>query len=44
MELMTNALGLGTFFCGFFIISAHGNKKIMDLLESKEDKQIVACQ
>jgi nitroreductase/NAD-dependent dihydropyrimidine dehydrogenase PreA subunit len=43
MELMTNALGLGTFFCGFFIIAAHGNKKIMDLLGVKEDKQIVAC-
>jgi len=43
MELMTNALGLGTFFSGFFVMAAQGNKKIMDLLEVKEGKQIVTC-
>lgn len=43
MELMTNALGLGTFFSGFFIRAAQGNKKIMEFLELDESKQIVTC-
>lgn len=43
MELMTNALGLGTFFSGFFIRAAQGNKKIMDYLDLDESKQIVTC-
>ena len=43
MELMTNALGLGTFFSGFFVIAAQDNKKIMDLLGVKEGKKIVTC-
>ncbi|MBU6136619.1 nitroreductase family protein [Clostridium tertium] len=43
MELMTNALGLGTFFSGFFIRAAQGNKKIMDYLGLDESKQIVTC-
>ena len=43
MELMTNALGLGTFFSGFFVRAAQGNKKIMDFLGVKEGKQIVTC-
>ncbi|GAB6167924.1 nitroreductase family protein [Clostridium carnis] len=43
MELMTNALGLGTFFSGFFIRAAQGNKKIMDYLGLDETKQIVTC-
>ena len=43
MELMTNTLGLGTFFSGFFVRAAMGNKKIMDFLEVKEGKQIVTC-
>lgn len=43
MELMTNALGLGTFFSGFFVRAAEGNKKIMDFLGVQENKQIVTC-
>lgn len=43
MELMTNAQGLGTFFSGFFVRAAQGNKKIMDFLGVKAGKQIVTC-
>jgi nitroreductase/NAD-dependent dihydropyrimidine dehydrogenase PreA subunit len=43
MELMTNALGLGTFFSGFFVRAAQGNKKIIDFLGVAEGKQIVTC-
>jgi nitroreductase/NAD-dependent dihydropyrimidine dehydrogenase PreA subunit len=43
MELMTNALGLGTFFSGFFVIAAQDNQKIMDFLGIDEGKQIVTC-
>lgn len=43
MELMTNALGLGTFFSGFFVKGAQGNKEIMDLLGINEDREIVTC-
>ncbi len=43
MELMANALGLGTFFCGLFVKAAEENKKIMELIGVKEGEQIVAC-
>jgi nitroreductase/NAD-dependent dihydropyrimidine dehydrogenase PreA subunit len=43
MELMTNALGLGTFFSGFFVKAAEGNKNILDFLGVKEGKHIVTC-
>lgn len=43
MELMTNALGLGTLFSGFLVRAANGNKEIHDLLEIKEGKEIVTC-
>lgn len=43
MELMTNALGLGTFFSGFFVIAAQDNKEIMDFLGIANGKQIVTC-
>lgn len=43
MELMTNALGLGTFFSGFFVRAAQGSKEIMDFLGVNEGKQIVTC-
>lgn len=43
MELMTNALGLGTFFSGFFVRAAQENKKIMDFLGINEEKQIATC-
>lgn len=43
MELMTNALGLGTFFSGFFTLAVKGNEKIRKLLELEESKEIVTC-
>ena len=43
MELMTNALGLGTFFSGFFIRAAKSDKRIMEFLGVQEGKQIVTC-
>lgn len=43
MELMTNALGLGTFFSGFFVKAAEENKEILDLIGVKEGKQVVTC-
>jgi nitroreductase len=43
MELMTNALGLGTFFSGFLVRAAQDNEKIMNFLGIKEGKKIVTC-
>lgn len=43
MELMTNALSLGTFFSGFFVMAAQRSKEIMDLLQVSEGKRIVTC-
>lgn len=43
MELMTDALGLGTFYSGFLKVASDNNKAIMDLLEIKDNKKIVAC-
>lgn len=43
MELMADALGLGTFFNGFFQFAAKDNKEIMDLLGIKDGKKIVTC-
>lgn len=43
MELMTNALGLGTFFSGFMTRASVGNEKIAEFLELKEGKKVVTC-
>lgn len=43
MELMTNALGLGTFFSGFLVKAAEMNKNIHKLLGLNEADQIVTC-
>jgi nitroreductase/NAD-dependent dihydropyrimidine dehydrogenase PreA subunit len=43
MELMTNALGLGTFFSGFFTLAVQGNEKIRELLELEGNNEIVTC-
>lgn len=43
MELMVNALGLGTFFSGFFVRAAQENNEIKDFLEVKRRKEIVTC-
>lgn len=42
MELMTNALGLGTFFSGFLQIAAEGNKEMMNLFGIK-NKKLKSC-
>lgn len=43
MELMVDALGLGTFFSGFLLRAAQGNKEILDLLGLEDSKQIISC-
>lgn len=43
MELMTNALGLGTFFSGFFVRAAQSNEAIKNFLGIKNGKEIVSC-
>lgn len=43
MELMTNALGLGTFFSGFFALAAQGNEEMREMLGLGENKEIVTC-
>lgn len=43
MELMTDALGLGTFFSGFTIAAAKDNKEILDLLGVKDGNQLISC-
>ena len=42
MELMTNVLGLGTCFIGFFVIATAENKELLDLLQIKENKKIIS--
>lgn len=43
MELMVDALGLGTYFNGFFQVAASDNKEILKLLNLKEDKKLISC-
>lgn len=43
MELLANALGLGTFFSGFFIRAAQNNEKIKEFLGIQEGKLMVSC-
>ncbi|GAA0099196.1 MULTISPECIES: nitroreductase family protein [Clostridium] len=43
MELMIDALGLGTFFSGFLERALADNPKIGELLQIKEGEQFVAC-
>ncbi|AKN30933.1 nitroreductase [Clostridium carboxidivorans P7] len=43
MELVTDALGLGTLFSGFFLMAAKDNKEINDLLGIKKGTEIAAC-
>lgn len=43
MELMTNALGLGTFFSGFFVRAAQANKNLGEMLGIEKEKQITTC-
>ncbi|WP_294404851.1 nitroreductase family protein [uncultured Clostridium sp.] len=43
MELMTDALGLGTFFSGFFVVAANDNKEILDFLGLEDSRHIISC-
>lgn len=43
MELMTNALGLGTFFSGFTARAAMDNSKISEFLGLADGQKIVTC-
>ena len=43
MELMTDALGLGTFFSGFLLIAAKDNQPMLDLLGVKDHNQLSSC-
>ncbi|MGL4338040.1 MAG: nitroreductase family protein [Turicibacter sp.] len=43
MNLMVDALGLGTFYSGFLKVAAENNEDILNLLEIKNNKKIVAC-
>lgn len=43
MELMTNALGLGTLYSGFFKRAAQDNDELRDFLKLEQGKEIVAA-
>lgn len=43
MELMTDALGLGTFFSGFSIAAAKDNKEILNLLGVTNGNHLISC-
>lgn len=43
MELMTDALGLGTYFNGFFQVAAQDNPQLLNALQIPEGKKIVSC-
>ncbi|EOU2056593.1 4Fe-4S dicluster domain-containing protein [Clostridium perfringens] len=43
MELMTNALGLGTYFSGFLQRASEVNPKINEFLDLKENESLVNC-
>lgn len=43
MELMTDAIGLGTYFSGFLERAVSINPKIRELLQIQEGKHLVAC-
>lgn len=43
MEVMTNALGLGTFYSGFLVRASQDNEKMREFLGLKDGQQIVTC-
>lgn len=43
MELMVNALGLGTFYNGFFLHAAQDNQAILNLLGIQNSKELISC-
>ena len=43
MELMVDALGLGTYFNGFAMLALQDNKEILDLLGLESSKSLISC-
>lgn len=43
MELMINALGLGTYFSGFLVRAVQFNPKIKDFLKMESTEELVTC-
>ena len=43
MELMVDALGLGTFFCGFLIAALKDSKELLDFFGVKDSNEIISC-
>lgn len=43
MELMTNALGLGTFYSGFLVRASQGNEQMREFLGLEAEDQIITC-
>ncbi|WP_053985075.1 nitroreductase family protein [Niameybacter massiliensis] len=43
MELMVNALGLGTFYSGFFLHATQDNEAILELLGLQDSKRLISC-
>ena len=43
MELMANALGLGTYFSGFFAAAGEKSEAIKNFIHLQEGKQIICC-
>ncbi len=43
MELMINALGLGTFYSGFTVRAVQGCEKIRQFLDLKDEEQLITC-
>ena len=43
MELMVDALGLGTFFSGFGIFAAKDNKEMLDFLGAESSDELISC-
>ena len=43
MELMTNALGLGALFSGFFVKAANETQEIKDFIKLPKGKEVVTC-
>lgn len=43
MELMTDALGLGTFFSGFLNVATKDNKKLLDFMGIEDSEELISC-
>ncbi|SFU84888.1 Nitroreductase [Clostridium sp. DSM 8431] len=43
MDLMVDALGLGTFFSGFSIVAAKDNKEMLDFIGADSSDEVISC-